>query len=169
MSEESTARNLEEQLQVGKTKVLKGHTNYVLSVFAKDNMIISGSYDKTIKIWDIDTGSCLKTLEGHTYSVRSVYVKDNLIVSGSWDNTIKIWDIDTGTCIKTLTGHTNGGLTVFVKDNLIISGSEDKSIRITPISLFPGELQIFEFVISKYKIITYLEQQILDYFGAPNS
>ena len=78
MSAESTARNLDQQIQLGKTKVLEGHTKLIRSVFIKDNLIISGSYDNTIRIWDINTGNCLKVLEGHTDWIRHVYVKDNL-------------------------------------------------------------------------------------------
>ena len=77
-----TIKSSSAKIHLGKSKVLKGHTNYIMSVFVKDNIIISCSCDKTIKIWDIDTGVCLKTLEGHTNIVTSVFVKDNLIISG---------------------------------------------------------------------------------------
>ena len=94
MLEESNARNLDQQIQLGKPKVLEGHIfNWVNSVFAKDNLIISGSYDRTITIWDIDSGSCLKTLKDHTGCVISVVAKDNLIISGSDDKTIRITPI----------------------------------------------------------------------------
>ena len=76
-------------------KTLKGHSESVWSVaYSPDGTkIISGSEDKTIKIWDANTGACLKTLEGHKYGVSSVaYSPDGTkIISGSWDNTIKIW------------------------------------------------------------------------------
>ncbi len=82
-------------MELGKTKVLKGHTNGVWSVFVKDNVIISGSSDETIKIQDINTGVCLKMLEGYVkcvwyvfQCVNSIFVKDNLIISGSLDKTI---------------------------------------------------------------------------------
>ena len=60
MTNESNARNLDQQIQVGKPRVLKGHTAYINSVFVKDNLIISGSGHRTIKIWDINSGTCLK-------------------------------------------------------------------------------------------------------------
>ena len=50
MSEENTTRNLDRQILVGKSKVLEGHRYRVDSVFVKDNLIISGSADKTIRI-----------------------------------------------------------------------------------------------------------------------
>ncbi len=81
------------EIQFSRVKVLEGHTNSVWSVGIKDNLIISGSYDKTIKIWDIESGKCIKTLEGHTAYVRSVAIKDNLIISSSDDKTIRIHPI----------------------------------------------------------------------------
>ena len=165
MLEESTTRNLEQQILVGKTKVLEGHTSYVISVFVKDNLIISGSVDNTIRIWDMNTWECLKVLEGHTGCVISVYVKDNLIISSSSDKTIRIWDINTGECLKVLKGHTSVR-SVYVKDNLIISGSYDNTIRILPITLFPGELEMFQSVIDEYWLARNLEQELLGYFGA---
>ena len=65
---------------------------------------------------------------------------------------------------KVLEGHTQWVNSVFVKDNLIISGSYDKSISITPISLFPGELEVFEQVIDSYWLPRHIELEIMDYF-----
>ena len=165
MSTENTTENLALQLQLGKSKVLKGHTDYVSSVYVKDNMIISSSCDKSIKIWDIRTGTCIKTLDGHTNGVLSVFVKDNLIISGSSDKTIKIWNITSGACLKTLTGHINSLRSVFAKDNLIISGSYDNTIMISPITLYPGELEVFKQVIDSYWLPRHIEREIMDYFG----
>ena len=58
------------------------------------NIIISGSNDRTIKIWDMASGECRRTLEGHSDWVNSVCVSadnNNRIISGSCDNTIKVW------------------------------------------------------------------------------
>jgi WD40 repeat protein len=82
-------------------KPLEGHTNWVTSVgFSPDGThIVSGSYDKTIRIWDVRTGEeVMKPLEGHTGSVASVgFSPDGThIMSGSYDMTIRIWDARTG-------------------------------------------------------------------------
>ena len=76
------------------------HSNVL---FLNENTLASGSYDTTIKIWDIITGNCLKTLEGHSNSVNFlVKINENTLASGSYDTSIKIWDIITGNCLKTL-------------------------------------------------------------------
>ena len=55
---------------------------------------MSGSYDKTIKIWDVETGQETLTLKGHLGHVYSVCFSPDgkRIVSGSGDRTLKIWD-----------------------------------------------------------------------------
>ena len=83
---------------------LCGHTDTVqaLAVTA-DGKVISGSADKTLKVWNLDTGQCLKTLQGHTNVVAALTViADGRVVSGSHDGTLKVWNIDIGECIKTL-------------------------------------------------------------------
>ena len=76
--------------------MLKGHTSTVDSVaFSPDGQrIVSGSYDKTLKIWDANNGKELQTLTGHTKWVSSVAFSPDgqRIVSGSEDKKVKIWD-----------------------------------------------------------------------------
>ncbi|KAL7959265.1 WD40-repeat-containing domain protein [Trichoderma compactum] len=72
----------------------------------KDNttVIASGSQDQTVKLWDPDTGLCLKTLEGHTKSISSVaWAPDQKhVASASYDASVKIWDSTTGLAKFTL-------------------------------------------------------------------
>ena len=58
-------------------------------------MLASGSYDKTIKLWDVKSRSLITTLSGHTDSVLSVCFSPDgsLLASGSWDGTIILWDM----------------------------------------------------------------------------
>jgi WD40 repeat protein len=60
--------------------------------------IISGSWDKTIKVWNLETGKELDTLTGHTDSVQAVVVTPDgqRIISGSWDNSLKVWSLEKG-------------------------------------------------------------------------
>ena len=80
--------------------VLQGHTSIVWSVaFSQDGRyIVSGSLDRTIQVWDAQTGDQVgNPLQGHTDSVLSVaFSQDGRhIVSGSSDGTIRVWDAQT--------------------------------------------------------------------------
>src|SRR5262249_29959335 len=79
---------------------LQGHTALVWSVaFSADGTrIVSASGDKTVKVWNAQTGQETLTLKGHTDSVTSVCFSPDgkRIVSGSGDGTVKMWDARTG-------------------------------------------------------------------------
>ena len=115
-----------------------GHNDVVGSIaFSPDGKkIVSGSNDRTICIWDAQTGTPIgELLRGHTNSVSSVSFSPDgtKIVSGSTDNTIRIWDAQTGAQIgEPLTGHTDSVSSVsFSPDGAkIASGSSDSTIRI---------------------------------------
>ena len=117
---------------------LKGHDNYVLSVaFSPDgSKIVSGSSDKTIRVWDASTGvEMLPPLRGHDSWVESVAFSPDgsKIVSGSRDNTIRVWDASTGVeMLPPLRGHDDWVESVaFSPDgSKIVSRSHDKTIRI---------------------------------------
>ena len=116
--------------------VLKGHLKVVSSVaFSPDGTILaSGSWDDTIKLWDIKTGTKIRTLTGHKYWVRSVAFSPDgtTLASGSEDRTIKLWNVKTGTEIRTLTGHELVVTAVaFSPDGTTLaSGSYDYTIKL---------------------------------------
>lgn len=77
-----------------KLQHLKGHSDWLtLIALASDTVLVSGSQDKTIKVWNTISGTCLQTLLGHSDIVKSVVVSqdDRQIVSGSQDGTVRLW------------------------------------------------------------------------------
>ena len=91
-------------------------------------LLASGSCDLTIKIWNVDTGECIRTMTGHSAPVRSLEMissSPRVIASGAEDNSIKLWNVDSGECIKTLTGHSSHVLSLkLVANNVLASGAE---------------------------------------------
>src|SRR5262249_38682643 len=79
---------------------LQGHKDFIARIaWSPDGQTLaSGSFDRTIKVWDPHGGVLRRTLEGHTLNIHSVaWSQDGQqLASGSWDKTIKVWDIDTG-------------------------------------------------------------------------
>jgi WD40 repeat protein len=54
--------------------------------------LFSGSYDSTLRAYDINTLKPLKVLEGHTGPVRTLAVLNGCLFSGSYDKTVRVWD-----------------------------------------------------------------------------
>lgn len=67
----------------------------------------TGSRDKTIKLWDAQSGQCLRTLAGHDNWVRALAFHPNgkALLSASDDKTIRVWDLATGRCSKAVEAH----------------------------------------------------------------
>lgn len=83
--------------QIRELRLLEGHSNTVWCVsFSPDGQLLaSGSWDKTIRLWDVGTGGQVRTLEGHTAVARSVSFSPDgqLLASGAGDRTVRLWDI----------------------------------------------------------------------------
>jgi WD40 repeat protein len=92
------------------------------------------SGDKTLKVWDLETGRALRTLEGHFAYVSDVAVTADgkRAVSGSYDNTLKVWDLATGRALRTLEGHSDSvlGVAVTADGKRAISASWDKTLKV---------------------------------------
>ena len=93
---------------------------------------MSSSGDSTVRVWDLETGTCIKTFTGHNSWVRSVAISPDgqIIASSSDDPTIRMWDIDTGKCREIQTPHNNGIRSIAFSDDgqIVASGSQDRSI-----------------------------------------
>ena len=110
-----------------------GHADFIDSVcYSPDGKYIaSGSDDKTVKIWEVETGRELRTLRGHSYDVNSVcYSPDGkYTASSSWDS-IKLWEVATGECIKTLSGNNDNYSLCYSPDGKYIASSSRDSIKL---------------------------------------
>jgi WD40 repeat protein len=81
------------------------------AVFSSDYaLLLTGSEDCTAKIWNCDTGACVRALRGHARGVASAEFSpdDALVLTGSRDGTVKVWRGDTGVCLQTLRGQAPG-------------------------------------------------------------
>ena len=116
--------------------VMKGHSQGVdcVAVTPDGKTVVSGSVDKTLKVWDLNTGQCRATLKGSTGEVRCVATTQNgrTVVSGSVDNTLRVWTLKTGQCRATHTWHNESVNAVAITSDgkTAVSLSFDGSIKV---------------------------------------
>ena len=113
-----------------------GHGDRVTStVLTSDGgTLISGSWDDTVKIWDMVQRRELRTLAGHEDSILCVALNpaEDIIASAGWDATIIIWDLRTGKRLNSMEGHRGSVVALsFSADGLrLASASEDRTMRV---------------------------------------
>ena len=130
-------------------KTLQGDAGWVESVaFAPQSdanssdcqlIATSGSYNPTIRLWNINTGECCRELQGHEHGVKSVAFSPDgqILASGSDDQTVRLWDVRTGECLRVLQGHI--GLVWSVSfspedSQTLASSGEDGTVRLWQVS-----------------------------------
>ena len=116
--------------------ILSGHTDCVGSiVFSSDGtFLVSGSYDRTVKLWDFQTGGVVKTFYGHNNEVFSVSISvdHTVVASGSSDHTIHLWNTQTGECYHIIDKYNSLVTSVSFSPTipqLLISASRNNSVQ----------------------------------------
>lgn len=113
---------------------LAGHTDTVTAVGFNFNgtLALTGAYDGTVKIWQVESGGLLQTLEGpEDVEWAQWHSKGNAVIAGSRDGTIWMWLTHNGQCVHVFAGH-DGAVTTgtFTKDGkTICTGGEDGTVR----------------------------------------
>lgn len=110
-------------------QTLEGHGAAVNAIQVFGNKIVSASGDRTIKLWDIQSGDCLRTYPGHTKGIACVQYDGRRIVSGSSDNTVRIFDAATSAEVACLSGHTNLVRTVQARFGDLLEDDEDLAAK----------------------------------------
>ena len=94
------------------------------------DIAVSRSEDRTLRMWDVKEGRCLRILSGHTDIMRCVQFDGNVVVSSSgWDGTIKIWDPETGECRRTMS-HRSYIFSLKFNGVDVVAGYDDGSIKV---------------------------------------
>ncbi|XP_078184872.1 dynein assembly factor with WD repeat domains 1 isoform X5 [Callithrix jacchus] len=117
-------------------KVLRAHilplTNVALNKSGSCDKIATGSFDKTCKLWSVETGQCYHTFRGHRAEIvcLSFNPQSTLVATGSMDTTAKLWNIQNGEEVLTLTGHSAEivSLSFNTSGDRIMTGSFDHTV-----------------------------------------
>jgi WD40 repeat protein len=87
---------------------------------------LSGSTDKTVRLWEVETGRGLRTFVGHTEGVYSVGLSGDgrFALSGGLDGTVRLWEVETGRCLRTFEGHTVESMGLSGDGRFALGGTE---------------------------------------------
>ena len=112
-------------------RTLTGHKDSLLFV---GGWLVSGSYDRSIRVRDVASGRCEAVLEGHTGYVRSLGSSGSRLLSGSFDGTMKVWGVEAGEstwrCDRTLDEQGSGIWCLAAWGDRVACGCVDGGIRV---------------------------------------
>lgn len=111
-------------------KTFVGHMDGVTCLQFNGKYLMTGSYDTTVKIWELGSGECIRTLTGHTKGIRLLVFDSQKLITCGLDSTIKIWNYRTGQCIATYRGHEDAVVLVDFSNKSIVSGSADHTVKV---------------------------------------
>ena len=105
-----------------------------MAVLPGGQRMLSGSQDKTLRLWDLETGATLRTFTGHTGSVYIVALSPDgrFAVSGGADKTIRLWDVERGRQLYVFPAQSApiAGLAFTPDGRQCVSGGHDKTVRV---------------------------------------
>uniref|UniRef100_A0A2K6E6W3 Uncharacterized protein n=1 Tax=Macaca nemestrina TaxID=9545 RepID=A0A2K6E6W3_MACNE len=109
----------------------RGHAGSVRALFLceEENFLLSGSYDLSIRYWDLKSGACTRIFGGHQGTITCIDLCKNRLVSGGKDCQVKVWDVDTGKCLKTFR-HKDPILATRINDTYIVSSCERGVVKV---------------------------------------
>ena len=119
-------------------RILTGHTREVRSLVVSDDgsILVSGSSDGTVRVWDLVTGVCRRAFHaGHKHGLSTLAVSANMrvaITSEGWDSAPRLWDLPAQRFLHVLTGHTERVTTADIDadGHLAVSGATDGTVLV---------------------------------------
>ncbi|EME28977.1 Uncharacterized WD repeat-containing protein [Galdieria sulphuraria] len=113
-------------------QILRGHLAGVSTLHGdlSTRSLLSGSLDKTIAQWDMETGKQVTTMRGHEGGLFTVQAWQYAVVSGSSDRTIRLWDLRSRDCQRIFRGHMGSVHALQFDEAKLVSASSDHTVKL---------------------------------------
>ncbi|XP_066282335.1 uncharacterized protein [Branchiostoma lanceolatum] len=121
---------------VRKVRKLQGHMDSVQCLALDKRRLMTGSMDRTVRVWDIRSGRSIRKLYGHKGGIRSIHFNQTKICTGSWDMSIMVWDIVQFERLAVLTGHRGAVSCLQCNQHFLVSGSHDSTMIVWSLDSF---------------------------------
>jgi len=125
-----------DDLDHGVFNSLAGHTDCVADACLSSDgrHALSGGSDRSLRLWDVKRGKCVRTFKGHKGLVFSVCLSSDgqQALSGSSDTTVKLWEVESGRCVQTFQSHTGdvNGVCLSRDGRYAFSASSDQTLKV---------------------------------------
>ena len=122
--------------QPGEPRRFSGHadTIHALDVHRREPWLLTASYDRELRLWNLETGAGVAVLKHHTGPVQAARFgpAEGLVVSGAADQTVKLWQVPAGERLATLSEATRGvqAVACHPASPLFAAAGADRSLRI---------------------------------------
>ena len=114
--------------------MLEGHTGRVTSLAASGGRLMSGSLDRTVRVWGMEGEAsrwrCERTLDGQRSMVWCVVAWEGGVAGGCGDGGIGVWGAETWGLERTLRGHERQVCALIMSGGRLISSSSDRTVRV---------------------------------------
>jgi WD40 repeat protein len=116
-------------------RTIRGHGHRVtdVSVTSNGRRAVSVSWDKTLRVWDLENGRCLHTLKGHFDRINAVSITPDgsRAVTGGSDTILRVWDLEAGRCVRHLMEHSEVMAVSLTPDgSRAVSGGGGNTVRV---------------------------------------
>jgi WD40 repeat protein len=109
------------------------HTGHAtcLTLGPGTNQVLSGGSDRILRLWDVESGHCLREMAGHEDAVTGVAASRSALVSASRDGTVRLWSPEDGRSLAVLRAHAGRALAVALcePDSRLVSAGDDGVVR----------------------------------------
>ncbi|MCP5158497.1 MAG: protein kinase [Gammaproteobacteria bacterium] len=95
--------------------------------------LASGGVDRAVRLWSVESGSCVKTLTGHSGAINAVaFSPDERLIASGGDRTIRLWRVNGGPCLAAWRGHagTVNAIAFSPDGQWLVSGAGDRTVRL---------------------------------------